>query len=154
MKQFEKVYQDNAKIVYGFLLKKSHNKEIAEDLMQETFLIAYKKLETFDYTSKMSTWLCGIANNLWLKSLKQRESNLLGYEIVDYDQYDWETVDVLKHVHNLKDPYKEVIYLRISGNLSFAQIGAILNKSENWARVTFYRGKQQLKEAMKDEIFL
>lgn len=95
MKQFEKVYQDNAKIVYGFLLKKSHNKEIAENLMQETFLIAYKKLETFDYTSKMSTWLCGIANNLWLKSLKQRESNLLGYEIVDYDQYDWETVDVL-----------------------------------------------------------
>ena len=39
----------------------------------------------------------------------------------------------------------EVMYLRLTGELTFKEIGKILNKSENWARVTFYRGKQKLK---------
>ena len=38
------------------------------------------------------------------------------------------------------------MYLRITGELSFKEIGLILNKTENWARVTFYRGKNSLKE--------
>ena len=36
------------------------------------------------------------------------------------------------------------MYLRITGELSFKEIGQILDKSENWARVTFFRGKQKL----------
>ena len=46
----------------------------------------------------------------------------------------------------LDDTTKEVIYLRTTGELSFKEIGIILNKTENWARVTFYRGKNRLKE--------
>lgn len=63
----------------------------------------------------------------------------------------WDSVEVLKLVHGLTDPYREVIYLRLAANLSFAQIGEILGKSENWARVTFYRGKTKIKEGMQDE---
>ena len=39
---------------------------------------------------------------------------------------------------------REVMYLRLTGELSFKEIGKILNKSENWARVTFFRAKQKL----------
>ena len=39
---------------------------------------------------------------------------------------------------------REVMYLRLTGDLTFKEIGKILNKSENWARVTFFRGKQKL----------
>ena len=46
---------------------------------------------------------------------------------------------------------REVIYLRITGELSFKEIGYILNKTENWARVTFYRGKEKLKEVDDNE---
>ena len=38
------------------------------------------------------------------------------------------------------------MYLRISGDLSFKEIGEIMGKSENWARVNFYRGKEKLLE--------
>ena len=37
---------------------------------------------------------------------------------------------------------RDVLMLRLAGELSFREIGEILGKSENWARVTFYRGKQ------------
>jgi RNA polymerase sigma-70 factor (ECF subfamily) len=51
-----------------------------------------------------------------------------------------------KKLQLLDDKTREVMYLRLSGELSFKEIGIILNKTENWARVTFYRGKNKLKE--------
>jgi len=51
-----------------------------------------------------------------------------------------------KKMQKLDEKTREVIYLRITGELSFKEIGVILNQTENWARVTFYRGKNQLKE--------
>ena len=43
------------------------------------------------------------------------------------------------------------MYLRAFGALSFAEIGDILGKTENWARVTFYRGKQRLKKELETD---
>ena len=51
---------------------------------------------------------------------------------------------LLKQLHSVPEPYKEVMYLRVFGGLSFKEIGEIMEKSENWARVTFYRGKAKL----------
>lgn len=50
-----------------------------------------------------------------------------------------------RRMQKLDKKTREVIYLRITGELSFKEIGIILNKTENWARITFYRGKNQLK---------
>lgn len=52
---------------------------------------------------------------------------------------------------SLEDPMREVMYLRLIGNLTFDQIGEIMGRSENWARVTYYRGKEKIvKEANAD----
>jgi RNA polymerase sigma-70 factor (ECF subfamily) len=53
-------------------------------------------------------------------------------------------------LHEMEDPYKEVFELRVFGELSFAQIGKIFSKTENWARVTFHRARLKLKERMND----
>ena len=55
-------------------------------------------------------------------------------------------LELFKKIQCLDELTREVIYLRITGELSFKEIGVILNKTENWARVTFYRGKNKLKE--------
>lgn len=62
-----------------------------------------------------------------------------------------ERINLYKKLQNLDDRTREVIYLRITGELSFKDIGNILNKTENWARVTFYRGKNKLKEVDYNE---
>ena len=49
----------------------------------------------------------------------------------------------------MEEPYKEVFQLRVFGELSFADIGRLFGKSENWARVTFYRAKNKIKEGME-----
>lgn len=54
-----------------------------------------------------------------------------------------------KVLHKLSEPYKEVFWLRIFGELSFAQIGELFSKTESWARVTYYRAKIMIKEELQ-----
>ena len=61
-------------------------------------------------------------------------------------------VELFKKLQHLQGDTKDVMYFRLFGELSFKEIGEILGKTENWARVTYYRGKERLrKELEKDE---
>ena len=55
---------------------------------------------------------------------------------------------ILSKIHCLQEPYREVFYLRILGDLSFREIGKIMEKNESWARVTYYRARMQIKEEL------
>ena len=55
-------------------------------------------------------------------------------------------------IHRLPEPMRELVHLRLTGEFSFAEIGSLLGKSENWARTAFYRAKQKIrKELNKNE---
>ena len=60
-------------------------------------------------------------------------------------------VELMKKLHVCPEPFREVLYLRIFGNLSFREIGEIMEKTENWARVTFYRGKEKLRKELEED---
>lgn len=157
MNAMEEIYMDHAKTVYGFLLTKTRDADLSEELTQETFFQAVRSIDKFKGDCGISTWLCAIAKNVWHEYLrkKEKEQKLTGDEALTAEisssstPPDWEDVDILKAVHALKDPMREVVYLRLSGNLSFRQIGEIMGKTENWARVTYYRGKEKIVEEVK-----
>lgn len=162
MEPMEELYQEHAKTVYGFLLTKTKNPDIAEELTQETFYQAIKRLDTFQGKANISTWLCGIAKNLWFDIVrKQKKQEELYHRFTEQNCramspsteeiffQSFSQLEVLKQLHKLKEPGREVMYLRLIGNLSFAQIGEIMEKSENWARVTYYRSKEKLIKEVK-----
>ena len=155
----EELYCENAKIVFHFLLAISNDKDVAEELTQETFLRAMDSIERYDYICKIGVWLCQIAKHIYLQYLAKRRKempsgdiplewmpgeNTGGKGIEDQLIKKYELLDVLKDMQNLPEQMREVIYLRTMADLSFKEIGEILGKSENWARVTFYRGKERL----------
>lgn len=150
----EELYEQNVKIVYHFLYSRCHDVQVAEDLTQETFLRAYQSIERFDGSCKISVWLCQIAKHLWYQYLR-KHAREVPVEIPEQEQpverapeeqvlTKLELIDVLKEMQKLPAQMREVMYLRISGDLSFREIGEILGHSENWARVNFYRAKEQL----------
>ena len=102
----------------------------------------------------MSVWLCQIAKNLWYDQCRKKtiniEESLCDFETLETPESQVisndEKISLYKKIQKLDDKTREVIYLRITGELSFKEIGTILNKTENWARTTFYRGKNKLKE--------
>ena len=54
-------------------------------------------------------------------------------------------LELLRSIHGLPADAREVVYLRAFGGLSFREIGDVLGKTETWARVTFYRSKEKLR---------
>ena len=46
-------------------------------------------------------------------------------------------IGIMKMLHDCLEPYREIIYMRLFGNLSFREIGDVFDKTENWARVSF-----------------
>ena len=58
-------------------------------------------------------------------------------------------MEIHKVLHRLSEPYKEVSSLRIFGELTFREIGMLFGKSENWARVTYYRARVKIGEELE-----
>lgn len=161
MQNIEEIYKEYSTSVYKYLFCLTHNKEIAEDLTQETFAIAVKDIKKFRGECKLSVWLCQIAKHLWFKELKKKKANISFEEINENVLYDdtlednyftnEEKLKLFKDMQKLDEKSREVMYLRIMGNLSYDEIGEILGKTSNWSRVTFYRAKQKIKEENKNE---
>lgn len=159
MQTGEEIYRQYANYVYKYLLSLTGSSDIAEEITQETFYQAIKNINRFDGSCKISTWLCAIAKNQ-LASYRRKHPD---YEELDIKTtteestedeaiQNCERANLYAKLHSCPEPYRELLYLRLLGDLSFKEIGDILGKTENWSRVTFYRAKEMLKkEIEKDE---
>ena len=155
VEDMDAVYRQHAQTVYKFLLSQFHDPHLAEELTQETFYQAVRSIDRFDGRCRVSVWLCQIAKHLWYQHLRKsgRETELPEEsQLPLIPSAEEETVrrsgqlDLLRRIHALPEPGREVVYLRAFGGLSFREIGDVLGKTETWARVTFYRGKERLKQ--------
>ena len=136
---------------------------MSEEIVQETFEVAIKNIDKFKGESKISTWLCQIAKYIWYKTLKKEkkidkisfeslEGVVLSNTILEENILEkQEKIEIFKKIQKLDEQTRNVMYLRILGNLDYKEIAEIMNKTPTWARVVFFRGKQKLKEEKEDE---
>lgn len=163
MQNIEKIYKEYSTTIYKYLFCLTQSKEISEDLTQETFVVAVKNIKKFRGECKLSVWLCQIAKHLWYKELnkKSRNSNVSFEELNEGEIYDEtleeticaraEKLKLFKDMQKLDLKTRDVMYLRIAGDLSYDEIGEVLGRTSNWARVTFYRAKQKIREENKND---
>ena len=160
MQNMDEIYEECFETVYKYLFCLTHNSDISEELTQETFYRAIKKIDKYNGKCKISVWLCQIAKHLWYNQCRKNKRIVNTDETFDIEDPQnleeqfiagEEKVSLYKKMQNLDEKTREVMYLRITGELSFKEIGEILGKTENWARVTFYRGKSKLKEVDGNE---
>lgn len=153
MRDMEEVYRQYARTVYRYLVSLCHDPDLAEELTQETFCQAIRSVGSYDGRCKMSTWLCGIAKNALRTHMRKHppaepiEDAPLSVPSAEAETISGEErLRLMRRLHALPEPCREVVYLRIFGELSFREIGEVLDRTENWARVTFYRAKEKLKD--------
>ena len=150
----EQYYKENGRKVFLYLMTLCGNADTAEELTQETFYRALRSVNRFKGESSVYTWLCSIARKAWLEELRKRRKHT-GEEISELVEdtsprpdEEAESSDsrlrLLKRIHSLPETEKEILLLRATQELSFREIGEIFGKTENWARVTYYRAKQKL----------
>ncbi len=159
----EELYHRYFTAVYKYLFSISQDKHIAEELTQETFFKALQKIDDFRGQCDVRVWLCQIGKHAYYDYLRKKgrlfsieeEQESIQERSLEQDLEIKESVWGLHRIlHDLKEPYKEVFYLRTFGEMPFREISSLFGKSESWAKMTYLRAKKKIREAMKSEDYM
>ena len=152
----ERIYNTHYMRVFSYIMTMAGERQLAEEITQETFFRAFSKTAAFRNESDEVTWLCAIARNCFVDETRRRNKTgpipeelpaagkTVEQMVADKDS----SFRIHTALHAMEEPYREVFELRIFGELSFSQIGTIFGKTENWARVTYHRARLKLQERM------
>ena len=159
MTEFEQVYRENYPTVYRYVLSLCRNGPLAEEIAQEAFVKAMEHIDGFDGRCRLYVWLCRIARNTYFTHQKKQKR----YASDEFVPPQWaagpeeEMIDrdtarrICALLDAMNEPYREVFSLRVFGELSFSQIGAIYGKTDSWARLIYFRAKKKLKEDLDEQ---
>jgi len=155
---FEDIYKEHFRGVYKYVYSLCRNESIAEEVTQETFYKAMENLDQFRGETRLFVWLCQIAKNTYFNFCKKQkrhrsEAGLYTIQGCDLEEafFDKEAAEeLLRLLHRLSEPYKEVFTLRVYGQLPFSQIGQLFGKSDSWARLIYYRAKREIRRNLDE----
>lgn len=158
---FAKIYEDYNKDIYRFALSLCKNQDLAVDICHETFAKAMDKIDTFDGSQDIRAWLFTIARNTLYDFYRKHNKTNTSFDLNLVEDKKISFVENLADkdlalkvhtfLHSMNEPYKEVFNLRVFGELDFKSIGQIFGKTDNWARVTFYRAKNMIIDYLEEE---
>lgn len=164
MQNIDDIYKSYGKLVYKYIFCLCNDKSLAEDIVQETFLVAVENIDKFKGESKISVWLCSIAKYIWYRNLREKKKvnkiplDEIENSLIFDDQIEEkilqkeEKIELYKKIQKLDNETKNIMYLRLLGNLNYEEIADILGKTPNFVRVKFFRGKEKIiKENKKYE---
>lgn len=150
--------------VYGYLLKKTQQPQLAEELAVRCFSNAFDKMEQFDPSARFATWLISIAQNLWIDQQRQTQTKKSQLTDVMAEVPDFERVNLspeeemianqkldklLEHIQSLNSDYRKLIQLRYFEGYSYNQIASHLKQPLSTIKVKLFRAKKLLAEKLK-----
>lgn len=164
-RELEEWYDAHSDAVFKYICMMTRDYQQSEDLIQETFIRAYRAYDTFERKAETRTWLFRIAHNVTVdylrknKPLRMLESFLLNKKDTSLPPEDIlemreSITQIYKALGNLKATYREVIILRKIKGFSITEASVILGWSENKVKVTLHRALPLLQKELDKEDFL
>ena len=162
MTDIEALYKAYSDDIYKHLFWLTHNPDLSEDLLQETFLQAIGSLRSFKGESSVKTWLFSIARHLWIGHLRKNklitaDGDVSGIVIAaDYDNalQNKETIERIFALMAEKDEKTRAIFFMRTNGYSYHEIAERVCVNENSARVIDFRTKKWIKETLTEEGYL
>jgi RNA polymerase sigma factor (sigma-70 family) len=156
--QLYKLYYKN---MYNLSFRIINNTQEAEDIMQESFLSAFRKIDSYSGEVSFGAWLKRIVINKSLDAVKKRKIDFLdldesaGYlpaedEVNDTEQISLQVERLHKCINLLPDGYRIVLSLYLLEGYDHEEIAEILNISASTSRSQYTRARHKLYELLKD----
>ena len=148
---FEELYTKYNKLVYGIAFSILKNQQDAEDIVQIVFTKIYGIDKDKLPTSKEASWLYTTTKNEAIAHIRRKNNSVDLESIYEVEDTNDEIGDVLnkdsynKMISKLSDKEKEVVSLKIISNLSFNQIGKLLNQPTGTVKWRYYKATKALK---------
>ena len=152
------VYRTYSREIYLYLYGLSHNRQLSEDLMQETFAKALITVVTAD--TGIRTWLYKVARNLYFNTYRKDKRLIIGLENVENKAEIREEIEesplskllttereeaLYKALNKLEGKKREVLLLQYFSGLSGKDIAKLLDITTENVRILAFRGKKELK---------
>lgn len=148
---FEKLYTKYNKLVYGVAFSILKNKEDSEDVVQIVFSKLYKIDKNKLPSNKESSWLYTLTKNETISFLRKKNNDINLESIYEIEDKDNEINNIIDQVEfnrlisGLNDKEKQIISLKILANLSFDEIGKLLNEPTGTIKWRYYKSIHTLK---------
>ncbi len=158
---YKELYVRYSKAMYNTCLRMLNNVAEAEDVLQESFIEAFKNLERFEHRTSFGGWLKQICINRSINHLRKRKIDWVDMEkTAVYDHADEKEVDemetamqvesVKKAIMKLPDGYRTVLNLYLLEGYDHEEIAEILHVAESTTRTQYMRAKQKLLQLLKE----
>jgi RNA polymerase sigma factor (sigma-70 family) len=161
--QFQ-IYKLYYKAMYNTSLRIVSDTMEAEDIMQESFLSAFEKIETYSGTVSFGAWLKKIVINRSLDSLNRKKAifedidthigirDSSGEDIAQKEEIDVRVEEVKQAIEKLPDGYRIILSLYLLEGYDHDEIGEILSITSSTSRSQLSRAKQKLISELKEKI--
>jgi RNA polymerase sigma-70 factor (ECF subfamily) len=164
---FENLYQTHSRRVYALCLRMVGNPAEAEDLTQEAFLQAYRKIQTFRGESSFSTWLHRVTANIVLMKLRRKrhievslEENSEGDEDSasprkEFGEADLrltgsiDRINLQRAIEQLPPGFKSIFILHDIQGYKHSEIGDILGCSDGNSKSQLHKARMRLRALLK-----
>lgn len=145
---FARLYDLYAPLVHGILLARVPRAEV-DDLVQDIFLHAYKKLHTLRDGSAFGPWIAMIARNRAVDFYRRsRETVELNDELRGSDTHESRAAEILELIRTLPEAYRETLVLRLVEGMTGPEIAARTGLTAASVRVNLHRGMKLLREKL------
>ncbi len=155
-------YEALVKALHGDLYRYAywlcHEKQVAEDLVQETFLRAWRALDSLKDEKAAKSWLITILRRENARRFERKRFDMSEYEeasITDTKsvttEQELENHWLREKISQLPPEYSEPLILQILGGFSGEDIAAMLDLNKNTVMTRLFRARNQLKEALEAE---
>lgn len=152
---FKQLYVQYEKAMYNTCLRIVNNTADAEDIVQESFIDAFRNIDGFNYKSTFGAWIKRIVINKSINHLRDKRMKLVDIsqshitEIVNEEEIDEEKIqfkveEIKKAVCMLPDGYRTVFTLNAFEGYDYDEIAEILKVTPTTARTQYHRAKKQL----------
>ena len=148
-RDFETVYRLYAPLMDHYLRALGCPSQDVEGVIQDTFVKALLHVEDYRGDCGLSVWLCRIARNTWFSLLRRQKRSL---PLPETEEGVWDQVwcEWTELIDALPEPYRKVFRARVLEDRGYRDIGGAFGKSESWARVTFYRARQKMRQMLEE----
>ena len=147
-KAFTDLYRRHAAAAYGLAVRLC-GAAAAEDVAQEAWIRAIRRLHTFDRRSAFRTWLCGIVVNCCREVWRRRDENHDAIEVAAASDFT-RALDVREALDRLAPGYRAVLVLHDLYGYTHAEIGRLLDLDEGTSKSQLSRGRRTLRALLKD----
>lgn len=152
------LYNLYCKAMFLVAFRYVNNRFVAEDVMQDAFIKAFKNINNYKNEVAFGAWLKRIVINQSIDQLKKKKLELVAINeevITEVNVEDWNIENdisvegIVEVINSLKEKYRLVLTLYLLEGYDHSEISKILNITENTSRTHLLRGKKILKEALK-----